>query len=50
MAAATDLERERDCAPRLSQPNLSASGFGRQITLVNNEMARLLEIIRQPFD
>jgi len=50
MTAATNLKRERDCAARLSEPNLSASRFGCQIALVDNEMARLLEIIRQRFD
>ena len=50
MTAATNLKRERDCAARLSQANLSASRFGCQVSLVDNEMARLLEIVRQPFD
>src|SRR5206468_11156713 len=50
MAVPTDLECEGRSVPRLSQANLSTSRIGRQITLLDNEAPRPLEIIRQPCD
>jgi hypothetical protein len=46
MAAAADLKREGCSFPALSQANLSTSRLGCQITLLDNEVSRPLEIIR----
>jgi len=46
MAAPTDLECKGRSVPGLSQANLSTSRLGRQITLLDNEAPRPLEVIR----
>src|SRR5438270_8115873 len=43
--AATDLESERHSFAFFAETNLSACGFGRQITLFNDVMARALQLI-----
>ena len=46
VAAPTDFERERCSLACLSQANLSTSRLGCQITLLDNEVSRPLEVIR----
>jgi len=50
MAAPTDLKCQRRSLVCFSKPYLSACGFCGQITLLDNEAPRPLEVIRQPFD
>ena len=50
MAAPTDLKCQRRSLVCFSKPYLSACGFRGQITLLDNEAPRPLEVIRQPFD
>ena len=47
MCAATDLESQRHSFAFFSETNLSACGFGRKITLLDNVMPRALQLIGQ---
>ena len=50
MAAPTDFKRQRRSVASLSQADLSASGLGCQITLLDNKTSRPFQVVRQPFD
>src|SRR5262249_49932130 len=50
MAAPTNLKREGRSVARLSQTNLSTSRLSCQITLLDNNVSRPLQLVWQPFD
>lgn len=50
MIVPPDLKSESCSLVCLSKSYLSSCGFGRQITLLDNEMARSLEVTRQRFN
>src|SRR5262249_14986114 len=50
MDGATNLKREGRSVARLSQTNLSTSRLSCQITLLDNNVSRPLQLVWQPFD
>jgi hypothetical protein len=48
VSTATHLESQRCSRAFFAEPDLSARGFTRQVTLINNVAPRAIQLIRQP--